>query len=169
MGVGGAEADHNWALCENELSQSARGWRAQGTAKDRTISLTSRRRSQNADTISEVTSLRISQQLADDPLAMWRQYARSYPRTIRDYDFGAPGDPDLLTEAEAWRSRIINSRLTRSECRQGCGVLWPRRGTVSRPTPTSPTPIRPNQTGCSRTLHDCTGLLRGRSASLGSP
>jgi len=66
----------------------------------------------------KVTSLRISQQLVDDPLAMWRQYARDYPRTIRDYDFGAPGDPNLLTEAEAWRSRIINSRLTRSECGQ---------------------------------------------------
>jgi hypothetical protein len=49
---------------------------------------------------------------------MWHQYARNYPRTIRDYDFGAPGDPHVLTEAEAWRSRIINSRLTRSECSQ---------------------------------------------------
>jgi hypothetical protein len=66
----------------------------------------------------KVTSLRVSQQLVSDPLAMWRQYARNYPRTIRDYDFGAPGDPNLLTEAEAWRSRIINSRLTRSECDQ---------------------------------------------------
>lgn len=49
---------------------------------------------------------------------MWRQYARNYPRTIRGYDFGAPGDPNVLTEAEAWRSRIINSRLTRNECSQ---------------------------------------------------
>lgn len=49
---------------------------------------------------------------------MWRTYARNYPRTIRDYDFGARGDPQVLTEAEAWRSRIINSRLTRSECDQ---------------------------------------------------
>lgn len=65
-----------------------------------------------------MTSLRISQQLVGDPLPMWRQYARDYPGTIRGYDFGGLGDPNFLTEAEAWRSRIINSRLTRGECGQ---------------------------------------------------
>lgn len=65
-----------------------------------------------------VTSLHISRQLIGDPLPIWRRYARDHPRTIRDYDFGVSGHPDVLTEAEAWRSRIIGSRLTRSECGQ---------------------------------------------------
>ena len=68
--------------------------------------------------MAKVGSLRISKQLVGDPLSMWRQYARDHARTIRGYDFGALGDPNVLTEAEAWRSRIINSRLTRSECDQ---------------------------------------------------
>lgn len=90
----------------------------EGQPKKCTISITLCRWQQTADTIVNVTSARISQRLVEDPLTMWRQYARNYPRTIRDYDFGAPGDPHVLTEAEAWRSRIINSRLTRSECGQ---------------------------------------------------
>ena len=47
--------------------------------------------------------------------------ARDYPRTIRDYDLGDPGDPGVLTKAEAWRSRIINSRLTHRERDQVIG------------------------------------------------
>lgn len=60
-------------------------------------------------------SLRICRHTVDDPMPMWRNYARDYPRTIREYDLADPGDPDVLTEAEAWRSRIINSRLTYAE------------------------------------------------------
>jgi hypothetical protein len=63
-------------------------------------------------------SLRICQHVADDPMPMWRRYARAYPRTIREYDFGDRGDPEVLTEAEAWRSRIIRSNLTHDECDQ---------------------------------------------------
>jgi hypothetical protein len=48
-------------------------------------------------------------------MPIWRAYARDYPRTIRDYDLSDPGDPGLLTAAEAWRSRIVNSRLTHAE------------------------------------------------------
>jgi len=48
-------------------------------------------------------------------MPIWRRYARDYTRTIREYDLGDPGNPNELTEAEAWRSRIINSRLTRDE------------------------------------------------------
>ena len=59
--------------------------------------------------------LRICGQIVGDPMAMWRAYARDYPRTIRDYDLSDPGDPGALTAAEAWRSRIINSRLTHAE------------------------------------------------------
>jgi hypothetical protein len=70
----------------------------------------------NAANMIRVASLHISKQLIGDPLPMWRRYARDHPHTIRDYDFGARGHPNVLTEAEAWRSRIINSRLTRSEC-----------------------------------------------------
>src|SRR5260370_36748795 len=51
----------------------------------------------------------------DDPMAMWRAYASDYPRTIRCYDLAPQGDPGILTPEEAWRSRIINSRLTASE------------------------------------------------------
>jgi hypothetical protein len=61
-------------------------------------------------------SLLIAQDVVDDPFPLWRRYAQKYTRTIREYDHGGSGDPDILTEAEAWRSRIINSRLTRGEC-----------------------------------------------------
>jgi len=58
----------------------------------------------------------IAGRIVDDPMPIWRGYARSYPRTIREYDLGERGHPNYLTAGEAWRSRIINSRLTRSEC-----------------------------------------------------
>ena len=54
----------------------------------------------------------------DDPMRIWRGYAHSYPRTIRDYDLGECEEPNRLTVDEAWRSRIINSRLSRSECEE---------------------------------------------------
>jgi hypothetical protein len=72
----------------------------------------------NAAIMSRVAPLHVSQQLIDDPLPMWRRYARDYHHTICDYDIGARGHPNVLTEGEAWRSRIIGSRLTRSECDQ---------------------------------------------------
>jgi hypothetical protein len=48
-------------------------------------------------------------------MPIWRAYARDHPRTLRDYDLSDPGDPGVLTAAEAWRSRIISSRLTHAE------------------------------------------------------
>ncbi len=66
-------------------------------------------------------SLRICHQTVDDPMPMWRKYAWDYPRTIREYELGDLGDLDVLTEAEAWRSRIINSRLTNGERDQVVG------------------------------------------------
>lgn len=60
-------------------------------------------------------ALCIAGQEVDDPIPMWRDYARSYPRTIREYDLGQRGDPGHLTPEEAWRSRVINSRLTGNE------------------------------------------------------
>jgi Family of unknown function (DUF6308) len=56
--------------------------------------------------------------IVDDPMPIWRAYARRYPRTIREYDLSGHGDPDHLTAEEARRSRIINSRLTRRECEE---------------------------------------------------
>lgn len=50
-----------------------------------------------------------------DPMPIWRAYARKRPRTIREYDLGGTGAPNELTVGEAWRSRIINSRLTSTE------------------------------------------------------
>lgn len=63
-------------------------------------------------------SLRVCEHVVGDPMPMWRRYAQNYPRTICEYDLCASGDPDVLSGAEAWRSRIINSRLTRVECDQ---------------------------------------------------
>lgn len=60
-------------------------------------------------------SLRICQHVVAAPMPMWRWYARNYPCTIHEYDLGDPGNPDVLTAAEAWRSRVINSRLTNAE------------------------------------------------------
>ena len=79
--------------------------------------------------------LRVSGHVVSDPMPIWRQYGQDYPRTIRDYDLGDPGDPGVLTEAEAWRSRIINSRLTHREREQVIGrsasapwaSVWPGR------------------------------------------
>src|SRR5258706_11010557 len=38
-----------------------------------------------------------------------------YAGTIRGYDLRRPEDPNVLTPDEAWCSRIIGSRMTRSE------------------------------------------------------
>jgi len=60
--------------------------------------------------------LRVGGREIENPMVIWREYARNYPRTIREYDFGDPGDPNVLTAKEAWRSRIIHSRLSSREC-----------------------------------------------------
>jgi Family of unknown function (DUF6308) len=51
-----------------------------------------------------------------DPMPFWQAYAQGFPHTIRCYDLAPRGDPHALTSAEAWRSKIINSRLTRHQC-----------------------------------------------------
>jgi hypothetical protein len=56
--------------------------------------------------------LRICGHIISDPVTRWRSYACGHRRTVRDYDLPGPGLPGQLTEAEAWRSRIIGSRLT---------------------------------------------------------
>src|ERR1700684_528061 len=59
--------------------------------------------------------LHVAGDVIEDPMAMWRKYARRSGRTIRDYDLAEPGGPDALTAEQAWRSRIIGSRLTYRE------------------------------------------------------
>lgn len=61
-------------------------------------------------------SLVISEHVVSDPMPIWRRYALGYARTIREYDLCDHGDPDVLTETEAWQSRRINSRLSHVEC-----------------------------------------------------
>lgn len=79
--------------------------------------------------MSERIPLLICGHVVDDPISMWRSYARSYPRTIREYDLGDRGEPTVLTAAEAWRSRIINSHLTHGErdelAKRAAGAPWP--------------------------------------------
>jgi Family of unknown function (DUF6308) len=60
-------------------------------------------------------ALRIAGATVDDPMPIWRAYARLYGGTIRGYDLREPGDPNVLTPDEAWCSRIIGSRMSRRE------------------------------------------------------
>jgi hypothetical protein len=59
--------------------------------------------------------LTIAGRLVGDPLPVWREYARKYPATVRGYGQPGPGDPGRLAPEEAWRSRIIGSRVTLAE------------------------------------------------------
>ena len=59
--------------------------------------------------------LYIAGQVVDDPMPIWRRYAREHGRTIREYDLADPGEPNVLTADEAWASRLIGSRLTHDE------------------------------------------------------
>jgi hypothetical protein len=59
--------------------------------------------------------LRIAGRTVDDPMPIWRDYARDHRRTLLEYDLGGCGDAGQLTADEAWRSRIIGSRLTRRQ------------------------------------------------------
>jgi Family of unknown function (DUF6308) len=60
-------------------------------------------------------ALTIAERVIDDPLSIWRDYARR-TRTLDEYDLTGPGDPGILTEGEVTRTRIIASRISRDEC-----------------------------------------------------
>jgi hypothetical protein len=60
----------------------------------------------------------IAGRIVDDPMSIWRDYARRYPRTIAEYDLGGHGYPDTITVEEARRTRIMNSRISDSECEE---------------------------------------------------
>jgi hypothetical protein len=40
--------------------------------------------------------LHVAGDVIEDPMAMWRKYARRSGRTIRDYDLAEPGGPTHL-------------------------------------------------------------------------
>ncbi len=104
-------------------------------------------------------ALRIAGATVDDPMPIWRAYARLYAGTIRGYDLRRPGDPNVLTPDEAWCSRIIGSRMTRSErdelvrraAEPGC------QGAMSGQTRTWRTPILSRPAVTSTTRQICTG------------
>ena len=65
-----------------------------------------------------------------EPLAVLTRYALRYGGTLEKYDFVDRGDPNVLTVAEIWRSRIIASRVTHVQkealalAAADCGGLW---------------------------------------------
>jgi len=59
--------------------------------------------------------LSIAGHVVDDPMPIWRKYARDHGRTIREYDLAEPGDANALTPGEAWISRVIGSCLRHDE------------------------------------------------------
>jgi hypothetical protein len=48
-------------------------------------------------------------------MKVWRDYAQKFSATLRDYDLQAIGDPNALTAGEAYRSRKINSRISKAQ------------------------------------------------------
>jgi Family of unknown function (DUF6308) len=60
----------------------------------------------------------IAGQTVSDPIAIWRDYDRRYPRAIRDYDFGPAGKPDTLTLGEILRMRVIDSDISDGEAEE---------------------------------------------------
>src|SRR5215470_2686183 len=53
-----------------------------------------------------------------DPVSIWRDYARRYPRTISGYDLGPAGEPDTLTVDEILRMRVFNSSISDGEAKE---------------------------------------------------
>lgn len=64
-------------------------------------------------------ALTVAGRVIDDPLSIWRDYARR-TRTLYEYDLTGPGDPAILTltEGDVARTRIIASRISREECKR---------------------------------------------------
>ncbi|MEV4989938.1 DUF6308 family protein [Pseudarthrobacter sp. LMD1-1-1.1] len=49
------------------------------------------------------------------PIEILTDYSQRYAGTLSKYDFRDKGDPNTLTAEEIWATRIIHSRITRSE------------------------------------------------------
>ncbi|KRE78236.1 DUF6308 family protein [Arthrobacter sp. Soil763] len=50
-----------------------------------------------------------------EPMATLIDYGKRYADTLKKYDFGDKGDPNILTADEIWMTRIIHSRFSRAE------------------------------------------------------
>jgi hypothetical protein len=59
--------------------------------------------------------LYVAGQSVMDPMSVWRDYAQAFSVTLREYDFQPVGDPNVLTAEQAYRSRKINSRITKAQ------------------------------------------------------
>lgn len=59
--------------------------------------------------------LYIAGQPVQDPMKLGRDYAEAFSATLRDYDFQPVGDPNVLNAGQAYRSRKINSRITKAQ------------------------------------------------------
>lgn len=68
----------------------------------------------------------------NSPVEIVVEYASQFGGTLARYDFGDRGEPDVLTAEEIWRTRIIRSRISRSERDEleqvaaACRPLWSR-------------------------------------------
>jgi hypothetical protein len=58
----------------------------------------------------------VAGRVVDDPMSIWREYARKHDRTVLDYDFGGRGCPYRVTIEEARRIKIIEPRISDTEC-----------------------------------------------------
>lgn len=63
----------------------------------------------------------------NDPVTLWRDYARRYPRTVLEYDLGPAGKPDTLTLEEILRMRVFDSPISDGEAEELAGRAAERR------------------------------------------
>lgn len=81
----------------------------------------------NEDGLAEIT---VAGSAVPDPLKVLATYMANFSGTLRQYDFGSHGDPDVLTTEEIWKTRIIHSRVTHAEKTElerastGWACLW---------------------------------------------
>jgi hypothetical protein len=110
--------------------------------------------------------LMVAGQAVADPITMWRRYAQVHGATLRDYDFVLAGDPNVLTAQEAYRSRIINSRITKAESvhleQRALGAAWHEVPGDADLADADPARLA----ACSRRWHSSTGTSRGQSRSM---
>jgi hypothetical protein len=81
-------------------------------------------------------SLQIAGHEVNDPMAIWSEYVHLHGKTIQRYDLIGPGNPDVLTEDEVWRTRIVVSRVTKQE-RSALPHIWMESRAASLPSEAS--------------------------------
>lgn len=67
---------------------------------------------------TERPAVTIAGQIVRDPYDRLVRYAKQYPETLLRYDLGPPGDPNRITTDDVARTRVIKSRIARTECEQ---------------------------------------------------